>query len=69
MCECGAVVEYRGLDLKVGGWNPPWCTYFSSCIQPIFIGKYTSIYRNLYVKIPRHTKLRKNLHLSMGMCM
>ncbi len=28
MSECGAVVEFRALDLKVGGSNPPAAPIF-----------------------------------------
>jgi hypothetical protein len=41
---------------------------FSSMQPDNFRGKYKLIYGIVYVKIPRHTKLRENSHLSMGMC-
>jgi hypothetical protein len=31
-------------------------------------GKFTSVYGNVHVKIPRRTKCEKNSHLSMGLC-
>jgi hypothetical protein len=59
MCECGAVVEYWALYLKVGGSNPPLLHLIFFMHPTNFIGKYTSIYSNVYVKIPRHKVAEK----------
>ena len=62
MSEYGAVVEYW--------WFKSPQQHLFSSMQPYNIGvKYTYIYGNVYVKIPSHTKLLENSHLTMGMCM
>jgi hypothetical protein len=68
MSKYGAVVEYMTRDPEVGGSNPTVALFLS--MNPDNIrGKYTLIYGNMYLKIPRHSKLRENSHLSMEICM